>query len=221
MRNPVGRGFYNNLEPSVLDGAPLPNTEQPGHPLTMPNDLRLQPMSFGPVGRSWHPRLQLAGTYDDQWLRDHFPFLPPDFDDRHYQSAPADQQIPHPQGGEEIVLANLTPDGGIAFTLPVFNAPIHFFPKTGDQEDGTLLLDTIVLEPDRRRFMLTWRATRPLMRSMFDVRQVLVGRKSNEWWATRSVMEFPLVLSEVPGAEDDELEDEVDDEPELVETEEE
>jgi hypothetical protein len=203
MQNPVGCGFHTNLTSGAIDGAPLPNTEHPTQPVTTPDDERVRPMSFGQIGRGWHPRLQLAGTFDDRWLQEHFPFLPPDFDDRHYQCAPVDQQIPHPQGGEEIVLVNLTPEGRVSFALPVFNAPIHFFQKNGDREDGTLVLDTIVLEPDRQRFMLTWRATRPLMKNMFEVRQVLVGRKSNEWWATRSILEFPLVLSEVPTEEEE------------------
>ena len=32
------------------------------------------PMGFGHLGRGWQPRIKLAGTYDDQWLKDRFPF---------------------------------------------------------------------------------------------------------------------------------------------------
>ena len=53
-------------------------------------------MSFGPVGRGWHPRLGYAGTYDQNWLDNVFPFLPADFRDDYYQAAPADQQIASP-----------------------------------------------------------------------------------------------------------------------------
>lgn len=197
MPNPVGRGFHKDLRASWVDSTPVPNTEETNRAVVMPNDQKYRPMAFGPIGRGWAPRAKLAGTYDDAWLKDHFPFLPPDFDDGYYQAAPADQQIPHPPGGEEIVLVNLSPSGRMAFELPAFDAPIHFFPKNGEREDGKLVLDTIVLEPDLRRFQLTWRATRPLKKNLYEIANILVGRKSGEWWAEREKLEFPLLLTPV------------------------
>jgi hypothetical protein len=201
MRNPVGRGFHKHLKAAFLDGSPLPNTEESARPVTTPDSMSYLPMSFGAIGRHWEARALLAGTYDDAWLKDHFPFLPPDFDEQYYQSAPLDQQVPHPQGGEEIVLVNLTPEGRMPFTLPVFDAPIHFFLKKGGREDGRLILDTITLEPDQRRLSLTWRATRLLKKNMFELSQVLVGRKSSAWWALREKIEFPIKLKALPWQE--------------------
>ena len=83
---------------------------------------------------------------------------------------------------------NLTPDGRTSFVLPTFDAPIHFFPKKGEREDGKLVLDTIVFEPDLNRFQLTWRATRPLKKNMFEVAQTMVGRRSIAWWADREAV---------------------------------
>ena len=209
MRNPVGRGFHHHLRADWVDGTPMPNTEETGKVISMPN-AAAQPMAFGPVGRGWEPRSKLAGTYDDAWLKDHFPFLPPDFDEGYYQAAPLDQQIPHPQGGEEIVLINLSSEGRTAFTLPVFDAPIHFFPKKGEREDGKLVLDTIVLEPNLGRFVLTWRATRPLQRSIHEMSQTMVGRRSTDWWSERERTGFPIRLMVVPA----EPREDSDDEPE-------
>jgi hypothetical protein len=194
VRNPVGRGFRKYLKASALDGVPLPNTEELGRTVSAPGSEAYVPMALGPLGRSWLPRAPLAGTYDDAWLKEHFPFLPPDFDERYYQAAPADQQIPHPQGGEEVVLVNLSPEGQVAFALPVFDAPVHFFPKSGGREAGRLLLDTIVLEPDHQRFTLTWRATRPVKRDIVEMSQVIVGRPSPDWWARRESVSFPIRL---------------------------
>jgi hypothetical protein len=181
----------------------MPNTEQPGRPITVPNNEKYEPMAFGPVGRGWEPRHQLAGTYDDGWLKECHPFLPPDFDEHYFQAAPLDQQIAYPQGGEEIVLVNLTPGGRAAFTLPVFAAPVHYFPKRGPREDGKLVLDTIVIEPDLDRFSLTWRATRPLRKNMLELSQVLVGRKGREWWQQSEEVLFPLVFVPFRSPEDD------------------
>ncbi|HEY1305503.1 MAG TPA: DUF2169 domain-containing protein [Vicinamibacterales bacterium] len=197
MRNPVGTGFHRDLRPAWVDGSPMPNTEESNRAITAPDAQAPLPMSFGPLGRGWDPRYKYAGTYDDIWLEDHFPFLPPDFDEQYYQAAPLDQQIAHPRGGEELRLVNLASDGEVAFILPVFDAPIHFFPEQGQREDGKLALDTIVLEPDRRRFTLTWRTTRPLRKNMLEVAQVLVGKKSQAWWADRETPAFPLRLVSV------------------------
>jgi len=35
----------------------------------------------------------------------------------------------------------------------------------------------VLIEPDRQRFMLTWRATVPMRRSCFDIVQVVVGEE--------------------------------------------
>ena len=51
-------------------------------------------------------------------MKNIFPFLPPDFDDRYFQMAPPDQQIDYPRGGEEVQLVNLTPEGRLGFQLP-------------------------------------------------------------------------------------------------------
>jgi hypothetical protein len=191
-RNPVGVGFHKHGRAEWVDGAPLPNTEELNRPVDRHDSDQYIPMAFGPIGRGWEPRLAYAGTYDDRWLQDHFPFLPPDFDEQYYQAAPRDQQIPHLRGGEEVVLINVTPDGRAAFILPSFEAPVHIFPKQRGREDGALALDTLCFEPDRQTFTMTWRATRPLRKSIREIAQVMVGKRSQEWWAARETVEYPL-----------------------------
>jgi hypothetical protein len=197
MRNPVGCGFHKHLKSEWVDGSPLPNTEEINRPVTVP-DGDFAPMSFGPVGRGWEQRSRYAGTYDGEWLEKHFPFLPPDFDEQYYQAAPLDQQLPMPLGGQELSLGNLTPDGVRTFTLPAFDAPINVFPKKGEREDYNAALDTIVFEPDLERFTMTWRATRPLSRNLFEIRQVLVGKRAPVWWQSRHQTTFPIPVLMVP-----------------------
>ena len=52
-----------------------------------------RPMGFGPGRPRLDAPLSYAGTYDQNWLDNVFPFLPADFDERYYQAAPEDQQI--------------------------------------------------------------------------------------------------------------------------------
>lgn len=177
MPNPSGRGFHKHLKSEWLHESPLPNTEELRNSVSDPGgDYR--PMAFGPIGRSWHPRLEYAGTYDQKWLDDVFPFLPADFDEQYYQSAPADQQVPIPLGEQSVVLLNLTPDAQREFQLPHFEAPVQFHPKNSGREDAMASLDTVVFEPDEERVTMTWRATYPLKRSIHEIAKILVGREA-------------------------------------------
>jgi hypothetical protein len=202
MRNPVGKGFHRHLKTEWVDGAPMPNTEEIDRPVERP-DGSYQPMAFGPIGRAWEPRSRYAGTYDQRWLDEDFPFLPPDFDERYYQAAPLDQQIESPAGPLEIGLVNLTPDGRRAFALPAFEAPVHVFPKRGERENYKAALDTLVLEPDLERLTLTWRLARPLKRNMLEIAQILVGKKGQEWWQAREELAFPIPLPPDPAPQPD------------------
>ncbi len=189
--NPSGRGYHKHLTPEWLEGSPLPNTEERGVTVTQP-DGNYRPMSFGVLGRHWEPRVRFAGTYDQAWKDTVFPFLPSDFDERYYQAAPSDQQLDLPVGEQEVTLLNLTGDGHRTFTLPHFEAPIQIFPRKGPREDLTALADTILIEPDAHAVTITWRVARPLKRNMFEVAQVLVGRKGPEWWQQRAPRSFPV-----------------------------
>ena len=200
MANPVGRGFHRHLRKEWVDGRPLPSTEELGRHVSDP-DADYRPMAFGPLGRGWTPRAPLAGTYDEAWREHHFPFLPPDFDNAYFQAAPADQQVPldmFRQGPVDVLLSNLTPEGATAFTIPSFDAPVHVFPKQGPREDLTAVLDTVLVEPDLGRFSLTWRVARPLRRNLFEIGQVLVGKKGRAWWQQRDTVTFPIPVVMVP-----------------------
>lgn len=198
--NPVGRGFHKHIRGDWVDGAPLPSTEEVDRSVRDPaGDYR--PMAFGPIGRAWPPRVGFAGTYDDEWLDKYFPFLPPDFDEQYFQAAPPDQQVPLDQfknGPVEVLLANLTPEGLTRFTIPHLVAPINVFPKRGEREDHTATLDSIVIESDEQRFSLTWRVARPLKKNMFEIDQVLVGKKGKEWWQERERAVFPIPVVMIP-----------------------
>ncbi|NML16534.1 DUF2169 family type VI secretion system accessory protein [Azohydromonas caseinilytica] len=193
LPNPVGRGWRKHLKNAWVDGRPLPSTEAPGEPVTWPAG-RYRPMAFGPLGRGWPARARYAGTYDDHWLAEVFPFLPADFDERYYQAAPADQQLPVPKAPLDVTLVNLTPDGLRSFVLPHFEAPVHVFPRRGAREDLTATLDTLVFEPDQERFTMSWRVARPLRKNMFELAQVMVGKKGREWWQRHDEHQIMLPL---------------------------
>jgi len=67
----------------------------------------------------------------DAWQKTRAPFWPDDFDYRHFQAAPPDQQIPYLQGGKEVIMINLSPQGRVQFYLPTIPMPVIFIPYQG------------------------------------------------------------------------------------------
>ena len=181
LPNPVGRGWHHHIHRELVVGAPLSNTEEIRDPVRDPSG-RYRPMAFGPIGRGWPSRVGHAGTYDQNWIDNVFPFLPDDFDVRYFQSAPEDQQIANPRGGEPVVLINLTSDGRREFVLPAIEMPIVFFRRRADRVAMKGALDTLLFEPDAERFSMVWRATLKLQRDIFEVPQAAIGRMSRGWW---------------------------------------
>lgn len=172
LPNHVGVGYHPG---KTVIGKPLPNTEQIDHAVSHPAG-NYKPMAFGPIGRSWQQRIRWAGTYDQKWMDETFPFLPSDFDERYFQSASEDQQMDYLKGSEEVVLINLSAGGRMAFKLPAMTEPFDFFYKNGDRKRVVGVVDTLVLEPDLGRFTLSLRASLALRRNLHEVRSIEVGR---------------------------------------------
>lgn len=172
-RNPCGLGFRLNGDPDVINATDLPNLEYPGSPIKDWWD-RPAPAGLGAVGPGWLPRRRHAGTYDQDWIDQRFPFLPPDFDERYFQCAPEDQIHPHLQGGEEVRCINMTPDGNWQFAIP--HIPISSIFVFRDRHMEVVpVIDALLLEPDQYRFTLTWRATLPIPGRPHDLHQILIG----------------------------------------------
>lgn len=183
--NHAGVGYHDRLDPKFIDGKPLPNTEETGRRITDPRG-KYRPMAFGPIGRAWQPRPQYAGTYDQKWLDEVFPFLPSDFKENYYQAAPEDQQMPYPKGGEEVVLTNLTSEGGTIFQLPNVAVPVSFFLKNLKENPSRGAVDSVVMEPDCGRFTILWRCSHLLRRNIFEVVQAVIGEMPRGWYRARA-----------------------------------
>lgn len=182
--NPVGIGYHKVLDTVHVLNTPAPSTEECNNPIRTPNE-NYMPMAMGPMGRGWSPRVQLGGTYDKRWLDDTFPFLPENFNELYYQSAPKDQQTDFLQGGEEVVLLNVTEDGKRSFTVPKVEMPVVFFKKKAEREEKNAVLDTLIFEPEHDRFSCVWRANVQLKNNAFEIPEALVGKASREWWRAR------------------------------------
>jgi hypothetical protein len=173
-RNPVGSGFRVSNGAKELRGLPLPNLEDPASPITSWQD-RPAPACFAPIAGHWQPRLSFAGTYDESWQATRAPFLPQDFDARFFQVAPTDLVVRgYLRGGELVGVRGATPSGWLQFVLPTIRIRVTYT-LDDRHEQPPVVLDTVVIEPDAGRCVLTWRAALRCDKRVLKVRQVRVS----------------------------------------------
>lgn len=182
--NPAGCGFYTRKSPKNIDGAPLPNLEDPGDLIRQWQD-HPRPAGFGIVGKNCQPRFGYLGTYDARWQKERSPAPPADFRPDFYNAAQPDLQVEgYLKGDEEVELINLTPDGRLRFRLPgarpavtVTSADIENkgWDAPGTTEDLEMRLDTLCLIPEERRFFLVWRGSLSVRNlGALEIREVLI-----------------------------------------------
>jgi uncharacterized protein YjbI with pentapeptide repeats len=90
--NPVGRGFNASARIVAGEAVLLPNVEY-RHDLLRHVDQVSRPALVGPIDLASPERRRLAGTYDNDWLKNYHPGLPPDADLHIYNMAPEEQRI--------------------------------------------------------------------------------------------------------------------------------
>lgn len=172
-RNPVGTGFTVSDRPERLEQLRLPSFEDPNALIGAPTD-RPAPAGFGFIGRNWTPRSTFAGTYDESWREERCPLLPNDFDDRYFQAASAGLTTgKNLLGGEPVKLENASSVGEIRFWVPRRRFEIKISMK--DQVSRhTAVMDTLCIEPDERRAVITWKTTLPCPRKFLFIDYVKV-----------------------------------------------
>lgn len=188
LENPIGIGWAG---PNTLDqllNTPAPCLEALDDPIRQP-DAAHHPVAFGALGRQWPARLRYAGTYDDDWQRNVFPFIPEDFDERFHQTAPEDQQIDFPEGGEEVALVNMVPGRpNVRFCLPALgHMPVRVLRKDFTSHTVNAVVDTLFFETEQQRFSAVWRTSTPVIRRIQEFDCVAIGPVDPQWWQGKSL----------------------------------
>lgn len=187
LQNPAGLGYASKHTIHTIDQQPAPSLEPIGYPITSPSQQQA-PIAFSAIGRHWHPRATLSGTYDEQWRRDVFPLLPKDYDEHFNQCAPADQQCDYLQGGEDVVLKNMMagrPD--VRFKLPALSDMlVRVLRKDLSHETLTPVVDTLFFETEHERFSIVWRTSVRLKRGIQEIDSIAVGPIAPPWWDAKT-----------------------------------
>lgn len=167
-RNPCGVGFLHD-HAQDLEGARLPNVEDPSATLRTPGDTPA-PAGFGCVCPTWMPRRARAGTFDATWEAQNFPRLPVDFDPIHHSAAPDDQRVPGSlRGGEVVEIRGVSTDGPLRFTVPSLVIEGRFRLRRAEPRSMSLSLDTLRIDADRRRIELCFRASAAIHRRVHEL----------------------------------------------------
>jgi hypothetical protein len=135
----------------------------------------------------------MAGTYDDQWQKDRRPLLPVDFQDSYFRCAPLDQQLNgFLQGGEEVVLANLSPESFLRFQLP--RVSLGFSTLVGGQTTNHRgQIHTVIIEPEERRLIIVWQTALPCHHSLYTLKGTTVFEKKQRSLSEHSGQRAELV----------------------------
>lgn len=162
LRNPVGRGVA--LSERELIGTLAPQLEHPARPHRLARD-RHTPWSFGPLPSHWQPRAGFFGTLDEAWRKKRMPLPPTDYDCRFNNVAHSCLQLAKaPAVGAPVAVAGMHAEGVVRFALPSFTLGLTGLYESGRRSQRAVA-DTLMVEPNERRFELVARAVFPIGRT--------------------------------------------------------
>jgi hypothetical protein len=174
LTNPIGCGYSDSTDLKRRRSRVMPaaQIESPKNPIRkFKTEYPVE--GFGVMAKTWQPRLQRAGTFDDAWLKTRHPRLPRDFDMAYWNGAHPDLQVPWLRGDEQIELSQLTPEGSFVFDLPGHFVYALVYYKEGQILPTFARLDTLVIQP-KKCISLVWRARIPINPDVHTVETRLV-----------------------------------------------
>ncbi|MCW7540757.1 pentapeptide repeat-containing protein [Aquabacterium sp. A7-Y] len=182
--NPAGKGRAPE-ETSHGRLQPLAQVEYPNAPSTLPTEV-IAPASFAPIPGAWPQRKRFDGSYDDAWLKQHYPGPPEDFNWRFHGLASEDQWQSEPfQGDEAIELRHLHPEQPhIECRLPGIRPVIAVRTRAHGPGQARFVdgrLTTLWLFPRQLRMVMIWHALLEVDNEFADEVELLMA--GAEWIA--------------------------------------
>jgi hypothetical protein len=164
--NPFGLGFSPDFSREGKDRIEAPRIEDPADPVTEIGKPH-RPQGVGVWGRTWPPRVERAGTYDEAWKKERWPRLPADFDFAYWNCAHPDLVAPGLlRGDEEIVLSGFDPAGERRHRLPGHDVFVLLERAPGEGEVRPMGVDTLVIDLERRKAIAVYRSVLPWPRPL-------------------------------------------------------
>ena len=180
--NPSGSGFFGKGHDKKAK-YPGVQIEAIANQIRYSNDADM-PIGWGAIARSWSPRVERQGTYDDAWKQDflsnEFADYPKDFDLSYFNCAPQDQMISMIQGHEQIGLAGVFSElEAVNFQLPSWQIKAICIDKHGEFSKRWMRCDTLHIDLDAQRVNVTWRLSLLHALNIYGVALNLVSSETN------------------------------------------
>jgi len=184
-KNPLGKGIEPAATPDGESKILLPNIEHPDRLIGSPAD-RPDPAGFAPLDMLWPQRMKKAGTYDERWLRERWPYFPRDMNYEYFNAAQEDQFIEgFFQAGESIEIRNMHPDFPLIQSRIPRIRPRCFVTKRTSLKAGsendlifqevTTRIDTVWLFPTVLRAVVVHRGTTEILDDEYaDVQRIFI-----------------------------------------------
>lgn len=210
--NPHGKGATPLTTESGREFWPLPNIEEPRHLIASP-DSRPDPAGFAPMGRMWPKRMKgKVGTYDEQWLKERWPYFPIDFDWGYFNSAPPDMQLNrYLNGDESLYFEHLHPQiPQYRAQLPGVRARCFLNEQSKGQvcfREVKLNLDTLWADMEEEKLHLIWRGVAEVeTEELEEIEHALVVSEPLEE-EPKPLEHYQLLLTQCLKEQEDELAD--------------
>ncbi len=163
-KNPIGKGNSPVKDDHGNEIRPLPNIEDPAHPVESPESCP-EPAGFGPLGRMWQTRHAKTGTYTGDYKETQWPWFPEDFDWSHFNAAPPEMQVDgYLRGDEKLYFENLHPEHSQYHSqLPGMRVRCFLNKRAESGEPGvnfeeiSMNLDTLWVDMEAEKLVLVWR----------------------------------------------------------------
>lgn len=184
--NPAGKGITPVAGPDGKPRVPLPNIEDPQRLIGSPQD-RPSPAGFFQLDLMAPLRQKKAGTYDDKWFKERWPYFPDDMNYEFFNAAPEDQYLDgFFRGDEPVEVGGMHPDMPLIRSRPP-DVRIRLFVtrkkslKAAPGEDELFIevplkIDTLWLFPGILRGVALFRGTTEILDEEYaDVRWIFIA----------------------------------------------
>ena len=169
----------------------MPRLELPGNPIRE-RETYAAPAVFAPMSPDSPLRKSKGGTYDQEWVESHWPWLPEDYDYSCFNAAPECQWMEgYLRGDEELSFQNMHPTvphyrthlPGVRIRCFVnritnWRLDLHAEEAVTAFEEVPMELDTLWADMDEEKLVLVWRGRTPVKSlKRRDLQSLLVLRE--------------------------------------------
>ena len=158
--NPLGMGHSSHIQPNIPHA--LPHIEHPQRLINQPEDVPA-PAGFGVIPLTWPQRRAMLGRYDEDYLKNRWPWFGEGFRENFFNATLPENQIEgYFKGDEALSFTNLHPIHSQYQTALPGIRPRLFLRRINQEgrkvfDEVAINLDTLWVDVEKEKLVLLWR----------------------------------------------------------------